>query len=225
MFGSDPTLGLKPSEYTTLAIITSPTSSYFEGNFKDGVSLLADPQYIRAWPGGSGKYKTGCNYGPNIFIQKIAKEKYNCDQILWLYNDEITECGSMNFFVLLKHSNGKFELVTPKLNQMILPGVTRHSVIQLTKKWNEFDVSERIITLSELEYAFKKNQIIEMFGTGTSIVIFPIKKILKISPESNKNFEIQIKSEFKLASRLYNALKVPDTTLINEFHCLKIPKH
>ena len=67
------------------------------------VSLLADPQYVRAWPGGSGYAKMGSNYAPTLFAQQKA-ESLGCQQCLWLFgpNEEITEVGTMNIFVLLR---------------------------------------------------------------------------------------------------------------------------
>ena len=65
--------------------------------------MLADPQYVRAWPGGSGYAKMGSNYAPTLFAQQKA-ESLGCQQCLWLFgpNEEITEVGTMNIFVLLR---------------------------------------------------------------------------------------------------------------------------
>ena len=80
------------------------------------VSLLADPQYVRAWPGGSGFVKMGSNYAPTLFAQQKA-ESLGCQQCLWLFgpNEEITEVGTMNIFVLMRkesahQTNGKSSL-------------------------------------------------------------------------------------------------------------------
>lgn len=70
------------------------------------------------------------------------------------------------------------ELVTAPLNGLILPGVTRKSVLELTRKWNEFRVSERTITMEELLEAQNEKRVLEMFGTGTACVVSPIEKIL-----------------------------------------------
>jgi len=39
------------------------------------ISLLVDPQWTRAFPGGTGEFKIGANYGPTIVPQKIANSK------------------------------------------------------------------------------------------------------------------------------------------------------
>lgn len=116
------------------------------------VNLLADPKFVRAWPGGCGFAKMGSNYAPTLWIGKQA-EKYNCQQVLWLYGEdhEITEVGAMNLFVFLEHGNGQKELVTPPLDSgIILPGVTRRSIVELTQEWGDFKVSERKITMGEV---------------------------------------------------------------------------
>lgn len=56
----------------------------------------------------------------------------------------------MNMFVLLRNERGETELVTPPLDGTILPGVTRDSILQLARQWNEFRVSERSLPMREL---------------------------------------------------------------------------
>ena len=41
-----------------LFVITGPTGPYFPVGMK-AVNLLADPKYVRAWPGGCGNFKMG----------------------------------------------------------------------------------------------------------------------------------------------------------------------
>ena len=64
---------------------------------------------------------------------------------------EITEVGAMNIFIHLETPDGKRELVTPPLDKgIILPGVTRRSIVEMTSQWGEFTVSERSITMKEV---------------------------------------------------------------------------
>jgi len=60
-----------------------------------------------------------------------------CQQVLWLDGEKryITEVGTMNVFIYLKNKKGKTELVTPPLNGLILPGVTRQSILDLGRSW------------------------------------------------------------------------------------------
>ena len=67
--------------------------------------------------------------------------KQGHQQILWLYGDEhyITEVGTMNIMVFWRDTNGDLELVTPPIEQgVILPGVTRDSLLSLAREWGEF---------------------------------------------------------------------------------------
>ena len=112
-------------------------------------------------------------------FQKIAAQ-HNCQQVLWLFgpDEEITEVGAMNIFAFFQHSNGRKELVTPSLESgLILPGVTRRSVLELAKEWNEFDVSERKLTLHEVLEGAKNGTLLEMFGTGTAAIVSPVGNI------------------------------------------------
>ena len=95
--------------------------------------------------------------------------------MLWLYNDEITEVGAMNIFLLMedKETGGK-ELVTPPLTRGdILPGVTRDSIIELAKTWEDVEVSERFPTMQEVAEAADEKRLLEAFGAGTAAVVTP----------------------------------------------------
>ena len=64
------TLKVEQPSKALLFVILSPTGPYFTSGFKP-VSLLADPNYVRAWPGGCGDTKMGSNYAPTIHFQVI----------------------------------------------------------------------------------------------------------------------------------------------------------
>jgi len=49
-------------------------------------------------------------------------------QALWLLGNKIIEVGSSNIFFVF-NDNGKIEIVTPALEDLILPGVTRDSIL------------------------------------------------------------------------------------------------
>lgn len=51
------------------------------------------------------------------------------------------------------------ELITPPLNGLILPGVVRHSILNLTREWNQFKVTERKITMTEIKKAVYENRV------------------------------------------------------------------
>lgn len=178
--GIEPTLGVSAAQSSLLFVLLSPVGSYFAGNRK-AVSLLAKPDFVRAWPGGAGDRKMGANYAPTIQLQQQA-QKAGCEQVLWLFGEQrlLTEVGTMNIFVLLAgENNGKPQLITPPLSDgLILPGITRDSVLALSRQWNDIEVIERSISIDELEAKLRTNQVLEVFGSGTACVISPVDKIL-----------------------------------------------
>jgi len=104
------------------------------------------------------------NYGPTIAVQNEALKR-GCQQVLWLYGEkeEITEVGTMNLFIYWTNEKGgsdpfaagcfknalivvmessncvssssEKELFTPPLDGIILPGVTRQSLLDLARSW------------------------------------------------------------------------------------------
>jgi len=175
LIGTEPTLGVAPADQARLFVLLSPVGPYFASGFKP-VNLLCDPNYVRAWPGGCGFTKMGSNYAPTLWTQKVAESK-GCHQCLWLYGEdhEITEVGAMNLFVLLRTDSGALELVTSPLSSgIILPGVTRRSIIEMVSTWPGITVSERKITMGEVMAALADGRLVEMFGSGTAAVVSPV---------------------------------------------------
>eukprot|EP01116_Phalansterium_solitarium_P017999 TRINITY_DN459_c0_g1_i1.p1 TRINITY_DN459_c0_g1~~TRINITY_DN459_c0_g1_i1.p1 ORF type:complete len:431 (+),score=103.42 TRINITY_DN459_c0_g1_i1:68-1294(+) len=177
LIGTQDSLGVGRSDKAKLFVIASPVGPYYPQGWKP-VKLLADDHFVRAWPGGTGNAKVGGNYAPGIFPQAEAA-KQGFSQVLWLFGPEynLTEVGTMNLFVYWITEKGEKELVTPPLDGTILPGVTRDSILQLARKWNEFKVVERPVTMGDLQKAIKEGRVIEAFGAGTAAVVSPIELI------------------------------------------------
>ncbi|XP_048410544.1 branched-chain-amino-acid aminotransferase, cytosolic isoform X4 [Stegostoma tigrinum] len=204
LIGTEPSLGLKLTTKALLYVILSPVGPYFSSESFNPISLWADPKYIRAWKGGTGDCKLGGNYGASLFAQSEALAA-GCQQVLWLYGEEhnITEAGTMNLFLYWINENGEEELVTPPLDGVILPGVVRQSILDLTRKWNQFKVEERSVTMKELLFAMKQNRVKEMFGSGTACILCPISHILY----QGENLHIPtIENGPKLTMRLFENL-------------------
>ena len=84
----------------------------------------------------------------------------------------VQECGTMNVFFIIGN-----KAITPGLEEgTILAGVTRDSVIQLLKELG-LDVEERQLSIDEIEEAYKKGTLREVFGTGTAATISKIKEL------------------------------------------------
>uniref|UniRef100_H2ZG12 Branched-chain-amino-acid aminotransferase n=1 Tax=Ciona savignyi TaxID=51511 RepID=H2ZG12_CIOSA len=205
MIGTEPSLGVNMSTKALLYCILCPVGPYFETGSFNPISLMADPRYIRAAKGGSGAYKLGSNYGPTIKIQQEALKR-GCQQVLWLYGDDhqVTEVGTMNVFVYWINENGEKELATMPLDKgIVLPGVTRSSLMELAREWNEFKVTERIITMADITKALSENRLLELFGAGTACVVCPVDSILYAD---NKLKIPTMDNGAKVASRFYKEL-------------------
>jgi branched-chain amino acid aminotransferase len=131
------------------------------------LKILVTDEYVRAVRKGLGDCKTAANYAASLLAGQEAVKK-GFTQVLWLDGVEqkyIEEVRTMNIFINLKN-----EIVTPKLNGSILPGVTRRSVIEILKEW-KMNVVERDITINELVDAYDNGNLIGVFGTGTAAII------------------------------------------------------
>jgi branched-chain amino acid aminotransferase len=54
---AQPYLGVHASEEVKLYCILSPVGPYYKTGAAKPVTLLANPEYVRAWPGGVGNVK------------------------------------------------------------------------------------------------------------------------------------------------------------------------
>ena len=174
---TDAFLGVHASKTCKVFTICSPSGPYYATGFKP-IKLVADENHVRAWPGGSGGYKLGANYGPSI-LPAYQWEKKGYSQLLGVGpNGIIMEGGAMNIFFFWINEQGEKELITCPLNGLILPGITRKSILQLTRKWNEFKVSEREFTIHDIEKAAAEKRLLECFTSGTAAVCGSINGIL-----------------------------------------------
>lgn len=180
--GTNGNLGVITPTSAKLYCICSPTGPYFASGFKP-VKLYADTVNVRAWPGGVGNSKLGGNYGPTIAPATKAMEELGCAQILWLFGEDhqVTEVGAMNIMFVIKDKvTGKPELITAPLDRGdILAGITRYSILDLARagKFGDMDVSERWLTMGEIEEAEKDGRLVEAFGVGTAAIISPVNSI------------------------------------------------
>lgn len=181
MFANDTSLGIHSAKNVVYKLIASPMSSYFSEKHKS-ISIWVSFKYSRAVYAGTGSVKYIGNYGIAMIAQKEAK-KHKCDQVLFLnkYKDySIQELTGMNIFFVLKNKT----LLTPKLDGTILPGITRDSIIQISKDIN-INIQERDITFQELKLKINNCEITEAFASGTASGIVPISKFVTFNETLN----------------------------------------
>jgi branched-chain amino acid aminotransferase len=161
-----------------------------------GLKLWASPEGTeRAWPGGSGNRKVSSNYAPSLLAHREAQRE-GFDQVLWLHGHEriVTEAGGTNFFVIWKTRSGTVELITAPLESgLILPGITRRSILELAKarfdttaEWKldgnnvtamKVSVVERDFSMFDLVEASGEGRLLATFAVGTAYFVRPVTEI------------------------------------------------
>jgi len=171
LIGTEGFLGVRPSHELLFFVILSPVGSYYGEGLKP-LKIWVEEKYIRAAPGGLGFTKAAANYAGSLKAAYEAK-KNGYSQVLWLdtKREFIEEVGTMNIFFILENS-----ILTPSLDGTILGGGVRDSVMTLLKE-HKRPVIERRIGLREIQDAYNKGQLKEVFGTGTAAVISPVGEL------------------------------------------------
>ncbi|MGL6215332.1 branched-chain amino acid aminotransferase, partial [Billgrantia desiderata] len=174
MIASEKFLGVRPAKEVDYYVIASPAGAYFKGGIAP-VSIWLSSHYKRAAPGGTGFAKCGGNYAASLAAQKEA-EKHGCSQVAFLdaaENKWIEELGGMNLFFVYKDGR----LVTPRLTDTILEGVTRDSVLTLGRD-EGLTPEERAISIDEWRDGVASGDIAEVFACGTAAVITPVGQLV-----------------------------------------------
>ena len=172
LIASEGYLGVRPATRYLFFVICSPVGAYYASGVKP-VRIWVEREQTRAAHGGLGSVKAGANYAASLLAAQNAK-KEGYDQVLWLdaaKHEQIEEVGTMNLFAYLGD-----ELVTPPLSDSILAGVTRDCVIALARDAG-VKVVERSLTVTELQNAYAKGSLKEVFGSGTAAVISPVGEL------------------------------------------------
>lgn len=172
LFGNDENLGVHAVHRAMFVIIASPSGSYYKEGINP-VKIMIEDKDVRAVRGGTGDTKCGGNYAASTRAGQKAEDK-GYSQVLWLDGVErkyIEEVGAMN--VMFRIGD---EIVTPALTGSILSGITRKSCIEILKD-KGYRVSERLLSLEELENALKNGTLKEAWGCGTAAVVSPIGEL------------------------------------------------
>lgn len=102
--------GIKETAYASEALLYVVTTQnlgkgLYASSEGKGIRLDACTDYIRAWPGGTGNYKLGANYGT---VSVAKKPGYAMN--LWLHKhdgeDYLSEAGAMNVWIIKEAQDG-----------------------------------------------------------------------------------------------------------------------
>jgi branched-chain amino acid aminotransferase len=198
---SEPGIGVNLSEHPWVVIVATGVGSYF----KPGNSRATTTERVRAVRGGTGWIKCASNYVSSALAKKEA-EAGGFMEAVFLDAEEhryLEEGSSSNIFILLKNNT----LITPSLEDTILPGITRKSVLQIARD-HGLKTEERRIPVEEV-FADAR----EVFASGTAAGVTPIGSLTHRGKEAifsgGKIGEFSLHALKTLKGIQYGALKDP----------------
>ena len=149
-----------------VVIIATPVGSYFDP--QNGSKAITTTR-IRATEGGTGWIKCCSNYVIPILAKREAQERGYMEAIFLDAKERryVEEGSSCNIFFYMRDGT----LVTPSLEDRILPGITRKSVIELARD-DGVAVEERLVEIGEA-----MDRSVECFVTGTAAGVEQIESI------------------------------------------------
>jgi branched-chain amino acid aminotransferase len=162
---AEPGIGVGISHAPWVVMITTPVGSYF----KPGNSKAVTTRRVRANPGGTGWIKADSNYVTSALAKREAESAGFMEAIFLDAKEHsyFEEGSSCNIFFVLKNGT----LVTPSLEDTILPGITRRSILVLAAE-KGLRTEERRVSVKEV---FAKAT--ECFVSGTAAGITPIESV------------------------------------------------
>lgn len=102
----------------------------------------------------------------NVMHYQYGKSRGDNEVLLFNGNDELTECGACNAYIV---KDGV--VITPPLDHQILPGITRYMLLDVLRKDGSIPVEERIVTRDEVLNAD------EIWLTSSSKEVAPVIKL------------------------------------------------
>ncbi len=203
IFATEGSINATEANQYKFMIICAPASSYYSGE----VRVKIEKSFSRAAKGGVGYAKAAGNYAAQFYPTTLAKNE-GFQQIIWTdssNHEYIEEAGTMNLFFRIGN-----KLITAPTSDSILDGVTRKSLIQIAKDQG-IEVEVRSIKVEELIQAAKNNTLVEIFGSGTAVVVLPIQGF----GYENSKYEL-IQKENSWAIMLKNKLNNIQYNLIED---------
>ena len=166
LIGTDPRIGVTPSDSYEMIILAMPVGAYYKNGLKPVNALIMD-EFDRAAPNGTGHIKLAGNYAAGLKPSAIAKSKgFPINLFLDAKTKQyIEEFGTSNFIGITKEG----VYVTPD-SHSILPSITNNSLMTIAEGLG-IPVEKRKVKLTEL-YDFK-----EIGACGTAVIITPIHQI------------------------------------------------
>ena len=187
---SEGAIGVSCAKEPYVIICATTVSNYFTS----GGTKAVTTKRIRATPNGTGYIKCGSNYVISALAKKEAEEQGFMEAVFLdsEHHKYLQEGSSCNIFLLLKNGT----LVTPELQDTILPGITRSSIIDLARRQG-IKTEERLVSIDEA-----MNDAAECFVSGTAAGITPIESITHNGTEAVFNNRSPGKTSLMLLKQL-----------------------
>lgn len=166
LIGTEPTIGIKPSDTYSFFVMVTPVGPYYKSGFNP-VEALVMLDYDRAAPKGTGRAKTAGNYAGSLLPGILGKKK-GFPIILFAdprENKYVDEFGTSNFIGITPAGEYK----TPE-SSSILQSITNESLQVLAEEMG-LKVVREPIALDSL------GQFTEVGACGTAAVITPIHAV------------------------------------------------
>ncbi|MEX2280292.1 MAG: branched-chain-amino-acid transaminase [Acidimicrobiia bacterium] len=161
LIGTEPNIGAAavPSKEALLYVLASPVGDYFKGGDR-ALKLAIEQDQPRSTPT-FGMVKSGANYVMALGITMDRRAEYGIDQVLFAPGGDVQETGASNFMLIDDE-----RIVTPKLTESFLHGVTRDSILQLGRDLG-YEVEECSLTVSDVvEWASRPDAEAALSGTA-----------------------------------------------------------
>jgi branched-chain amino acid aminotransferase len=166
----EPKLGIGACRRLAVTMYGSPVGAV-KTTSDDGLRLRVVEQ-ARVAPGGTGAAKAIGNYAGGVMVADPWKRQ-GFDDVVYLDARQttfVTETSGANLFAVLRNGT----LVTPPLDDQIMPGVTRDSALVVARKVLGLTVEERPLAIDEL-----LTDAVEVFCTGTA---WTVKSVRELAP-------------------------------------------
>ncbi len=153
---------IDPEMAPTLVIIVRPLEPLPREWVEKGIKISLFPSTAQK-VGGLGRQIKSCNFLSNVIIREQAHRDNSVEGIRLDEKGRITEGTTSNVFIVKDRT-----LITPEINENILPGITRQTVLEIAAR-KGIPVSLQTLTAEDIYHAE------EVFITNSGIEILPVR--------------------------------------------------
>jgi len=157
-------LNIDYSAPPTVVILVRPTKVISKNVYKKGIGIKLYKKSAIRTQGISNQIKS-CNYLSNILLREKAIKAGFFEAILLDNDNNATEGTFSNIFIVKNN-----QLKTPSLNEFVLSGIIRKSILDICRA-NNISFKETAITEKDLYEAD------EIFLTNSGIEVLPVSNI------------------------------------------------